>query len=285
MLEVHAENGLHEPEGEVAMVEALSALAGELPLSFGLGPEYFRNEGAIDAALAALGRGQGVNMHGDLSATDAESRELELARRMLDFAPLDGARPDIVSGLCDATPTWLEASLAAGVTAGPGPVEYCQLSLDPAGPAAEAYAVAAEGGCAEAGYTGCHAPAPTVGPDRLRLFPWHASSTATWTEDDGGNLAILSGFEADSVDCLARVDPEDCGYTTAEHAAADLAELGASLRQARGQLNPGERGFYYITWSTNRIATTEYIEAWFAGAQSLLGGGIEARPLAEAVSR
>ncbi len=284
VLEVHAENGLREPEGEVAMVESLSTSAGDFPLSFGLGPEYFRNEGAVEAALLALERGQGVNMHGDLTATDAASREVELARRMLEFDPLAGSRPDIVSGLCDATPTWLEASLAAGVVAGIGPVEYCQLSLDPAGPGAEAYASAADRGCAEAGYTGCHAPAPTVGPDRQRLFPWRPSSTSAWTEDDGGTLVILSGYEADSVDCLARVDPEDCGFATAEHAEADMAMLDASLRQARGRLHPGERGAYYITWSTNRIATTEYIEAWFAGAESLLGDRIEARSLAEALS-
>jgi len=285
VLEVHAENGLLQPEAEVAMVEALSAAAGELPISFGLGPEYLAQAGAVDAAIAALGRGQGVNMHGDLTATDAESRTTELARRMLDFAPLEGARPDIVSGLCDATPTWVEASVAAGVTAGLGPVEYCQLSLDPGGAAGEAYAVAEASGCAAAGFTGCHSPAPTVGPDRQRLFPWRTESTATWTVDDGGALALVGGFEADAVDCLARASTEDCGYQSAADADADIAALGRSLRRARGRLNAGEHGTYYLTWSTNRIATTEYIEAWFAGLDALLGEGFEAEGLGEVLGR
>ena len=236
-----------------------------------------------------------MTLHANLDGAPPASMAASPRSLVDDLGAIPGTTPTAASGICneegdaDGDDGWLEVAVDAGITLSIGIVDYCQLSLDPAGSAQDAYAAAIAANCQTLGPVGCHDPAPSTEPDSFRLFPWPTTKTGEWLTSTGGAMLIVPTFAAVPADGASEGGPSGCVYATALDAQPDVNAIVSSIQSAAALVPPGQTGVYHFTWSTNRIATTEYIEEWFAevgAAQaSSLASLAEWRSLVDAATR
>lgn len=290
-IEVHVENSLLGTEAETAYVRSIAeaANAAGIPLNFGLGVDFLDDYAAgIDSSThTALASSLSdlvsylqsdccheVSLHADVPETMAGTDIPTYLAPYLSQLSTAGAVATLASGVCNEAGDrygWVEAARDAGLTGIAGVVEYCQASLRERD---DDYIT--PDSCTP---STCHDAAPVDRPEQ-RVATWRTRRSRRWTTPSRGHrraLVILSGMGNANFPCLGEVaagGPPNCGssgYSSIAAATPDATAFVDLVAGAQASYRSGDAGdVVYLTFSTNLVANSLWLNAMFAGIQSQL---------------
>ena len=238
--------------------------------------------------------GHGVTAHVEYDDLSWVPRADQLKAQLADIEDI-GGDPTNASGVAHPDERWVEMSTDAGLTVVSGVVRWAQAGLDPFNP----YQVAgrfvtdpALGLAAPCTAPTCHEAAPanwSTADDATekaqRLAGWRAADTRTFLTDSGSStdLLVMSSARDASLDCLAASGA--CAYTTATDGMSAARALAHEVSEDRATYGATGSDSVYITWSTNRMPSDEFIRGFFGALpnQTRLRG-VEFLTVAEAAA-
>lgn len=265
-LSIHVERHATETRNEeefdahIATLQQLSdlALAYDVVLNFELSTGFVQAVDNWDSMfiedMSALGHN--ISQHSGDQSTDGltgSERVLELVRQR-EAIEAHGVDVNYASGGCSAD-DWVEAAIAAGLSAITGNVEYCLKSLDDTSlPAGMEWIRECTNPVV------CHDPLH-VGTARV-LHPWTTSSSGSWLVDDpNGELVIISSDEADGFVAMSQGGDSDVTLSLEQWMALIDSYVAATVD---GQVN-----VVNMVLSIGPEPDWKVIQSMFAYAQSL----------------